>query len=208
MSSSIPRCPVILDGSNYLEWVPHMRVHMRGLRLWDIVTGALPCPLQPIAPVELMIPADASEEDKKKLQEDYEEELASFDAQSRAITAWADEDARACSILTASVIQRISNEIVAFPTSHHMWLALQQKYESSSQAVFLEAIQREQALCQGDSSVEDFFDQLSIVWHQIDSLRPQLSPATCTACQSQATHRELRRLYDFLVRLRPEFEPV
>jgi hypothetical protein len=40
---------------------------------------------------------------------------------------------------------------------------LHQKYESTGQSTYLTAIRQEQLLRQGDSTVEDFFDQLSVV---------------------------------------------
>jgi hypothetical protein len=47
---SIPRCPVLSDGVNYSHWAQHMHLHMRGQRLWDILSGELPCPPCPNAP--------------------------------------------------------------------------------------------------------------------------------------------------------------
>jgi hypothetical protein len=43
---------------------------------------------------------------------------------------------------------------------------------------------------------------------QLDTLGPQLSPATCQSCRDQTAALELRRTYDFLTRLRDEFEPL
>jgi hypothetical protein len=55
--------------------------------------------------------------------------------------------------------------------------------------------------------VEDFFDQLSVVWRQLNTLGPQLSPATCPSYRDQTAALELRWTYDFRTRLRDEFEP-
>jgi hypothetical protein len=52
-----------------------------------------------------------------------------------------------------------------------------------------------------------FFDQLSVVWRQLDTLDPQLSLATCKSCRDQTATLELRQTYDFLTWLRDEFEP-
>jgi hypothetical protein len=89
-----------------------------------------------------------------------------------------------------------------------MWSFLHQKYESTGQSTYLAAIHQEQLLRQGDSTVEDFYDQLSIVWHQLDTLGPQLSPPTCPYCRDQTAALELYRTYYFLTRLRDEFEPL
>jgi transposase InsO family protein len=41
---------VLFNGTNYRDWVPRMRLHMRGLRLWDFLTGELSCPPSPSIP--------------------------------------------------------------------------------------------------------------------------------------------------------------
>jgi hypothetical protein len=82
------------------------------------------------------------------------------------------------------------------------------KNESIGQFIYLTAIHQEQLLWQGDTLVDDFFDQLFVVWCQLDTLGPQLSPATRQSCRDQTTALELRRTYDFLTLLRDEFESL
>jgi hypothetical protein len=48
---AVPRCPLTFDGTNYADFAAHMRVHMRGLRLWGVLCGEVPCPPRPLAPV-------------------------------------------------------------------------------------------------------------------------------------------------------------
>jgi hypothetical protein len=63
MSSSssyfaIPCCPVIFDGANYPDFAAFMRVHIRGLRLWGVLSGevsCLPYPTAPVAPTPPML---------------------------------------------------------------------------------------------------------------------------------------------------------
>lgn len=80
MSSSggyvaVPRCPVTFDGTNYAEFVAFMRIHMRGIRLWGVLSGEVPCPPTPVAPVAPTPPtlpvltADASEADKSSVDD-------------------------------------------------------------------------------------------------------------------------------------------
>jgi hypothetical protein len=95
-----------------------------------------------------------------------------------------------------------------FERTHQMWTFLHQKYESTNQSTYLAAIHQEQLLRQGDSTVEDFFDQVSVVWCQLDTLGPQLSPATCQSCRDQTAALELHQTYDFLTQLCDEFEPL
>jgi hypothetical protein len=45
---SIPRCPVIFYDTNYGEFVAFIRIHMRSLQLWSVLTGEISCPPRPI----------------------------------------------------------------------------------------------------------------------------------------------------------------
>jgi hypothetical protein len=103
---------------------------------------------------------------------------------------------------------RFSADIVELERSHQMWTFLRSRYEPTGQSTFLAAIRQEQLLHQGDDIVDVFFDQFSVVWCQIDTLSPQLSPATCQSCKDQKATLELRHMYDFLTRLHDKFEPL
>jgi hypothetical protein len=52
------------------------------------------------------------------------------------------------------------------------------------------------------------FDQLFVVWRQLDTLGPQLSRATYLSCRDQTAALKLHRTYDFLTRLCDEFKPL
>jgi hypothetical protein len=73
----------------------------------------------------------------------------------------------------------LAADIMEFERTHQMWSFIHQKYESVGQSTYLAAIRQEQLLQQGDTTVDDFFNQLSVVWCQLDTLGPQLSPTTC-----------------------------
>jgi hypothetical protein len=144
--------------------------------------------------------------EKEWLLADYKDRLASYESQFHTYMTWLDEDARAGSVLTASMENHFAADIMDFERTHQMWSFLRQKYESTGQSTYLVVIHQEQLLRQGDSTVKDLFDQLSIVWRQLDTLGPQLSPATYPSCRDQTTTLELCRTYDFLTRLHDEFE--
>jgi hypothetical protein len=63
-------------------------------------------------------------------------------------------------------------DIVEFERTHQMWSFLHQKYKSTEQSTYLAAIHQERLLRQGDTTVDDFFDQLSIIWRRHDTLAP------------------------------------
>jgi hypothetical protein len=170
--------------------------------------GELPCPSSTLAPAQPVISKKTTAAEKERLLADYEDRLASYESQFHAYRTWLDEDAHASSVLTTSMKDHFADDIMDFERTHQMRFFLCQKYESTDQSTYLAAIRQEQLLRQSDSTVEDFFDQLSVVWHQLDTLGPQLSPATCQSCGDQTTALELHRAYDFLTRPRDVFEPL
>jgi hypothetical protein len=202
------RCSVLFNGTNYRDWVPRMRLYMRGLRLWDFLTGELPYPPSPSTSAQPVISEKTTAAEKERLLADYEDRLTSYESQFHAYRTWLDEDARAGSVLTTSMEDRFVADIMDFERTHQMWAFLRQKYESTDQSTYLAAIRQEQFLRQGDSTVEDIFYQLSVVWRQLDTLDPQLSPATYQPRRDQIAALELHRTYDFLTLLRDEFEPL
>jgi hypothetical protein len=103
---------------------------------------------------------------------------------------------------------QFSANIVKFEQTRQMWTFLHSRYEPTRQSTFLAAICQEQLLHQGNDTVDTFFDQLSAIWCQIDTLGPQLSPTTYQSYKDQKAAFELRHMYDFLTRLRDEFEPL
>jgi len=230
MSSSgyvaVPRCSVIFDGTNYAEFVGFMRIHMRGLLLWGVLSGEVPCPPCPVAPVAPTPPvppvlaADASQADRDtaKALDDaavdaYDQQVSAYsDALSvyrddlSAYTQWCNDDARAAAVLTASVLPQFASEFMGLGPVAAMWSYLCQRYQPSGDALYLSVVRQEHALQQGDSSVDEFYSQSSAIWRQLDSLRTVVC-GTCRCYQTVRSDLEFHRLHEFLSRLRPEFEP-
>jgi hypothetical protein len=57
-----------------------MRLHMHGLRLWNFLTGELPCPPSPLAPAQPMISEKTTAAKKEKLIADYDDHLALYES--------------------------------------------------------------------------------------------------------------------------------
>jgi hypothetical protein len=152
------RCPVLFNNTNYRDWVSRMCLHMRGLHLWDFLTGELPCPPSPLAPAQPVISEKTTATEKERLLADYEDRLASYESQFHSYRTWLDEDARAGLVLTASMEDRFAADIIDFEWTHQIWSFLHQKYEPIGQSTCLVAIRQEQLLRRGESTVEDFFD--------------------------------------------------
>ncbi|SPT16784.1 unnamed protein product [Triticum aestivum] len=196
---AIPRCPVI-DGANYAEFVAFMRIHMRGIRLWGVLSGEVPCPLRrvpPVAPTPPPTPpaidADASDADRAAAtvvaddaaaaydQEvlDYSNALSVYRDDLAAYTQWCDDDARAATVLTSSVLPQFASEFIGLGTVFEMWTHLRQRYQPSGDALYLSVL---------------------------DSLRTTVC-GTCPCCQTVRSDLEFQRVYEFLSWLRGEFEP-
>jgi hypothetical protein len=75
------RCPVLFNRTNYRDRVPRMRLHMRSLRLWEFITGELPCLSSPAHPGILEKTTVA---EKELLLVDYDDRLTSYESQFRA----------------------------------------------------------------------------------------------------------------------------
>jgi uncharacterized protein (DUF1015 family) len=94
---------------------------MCGIHLWDFLTGELPCPPSPSAPAQPVILEKTTAAEKVRLLADYEDRLASYKSQFHAYRTWLDDDARAGSVLTASMEDRFTADIMDFERTHQMW---------------------------------------------------------------------------------------
>jgi hypothetical protein len=68
------RCLVLFNDTNYCDWVPRMR----GLRLWEFLTGELLCLPSPTTPTQLVIPKQTIDDTKEKLLANYDDHLSGF----------------------------------------------------------------------------------------------------------------------------------
>ena len=125
---------------------------------------------------------------------------------SVAYTMWIDEDARAAAVLSSSVLPQFASEFMGLGTVSEMWTHLRQRYQPSGDDLYLSVVRQEHALQQGDSTIDEFYTQSSAIWRQLDSLRTAVC-GTCPCCQIVRSDLEFQRVYEFLSRLRQEFEP-
>jgi hypothetical protein len=91
----------------------------------------LPCSPHPSTPPEPVISENTTTADKEKVLTDYEDHLASYESQFHAYKTWLDEDARAGSVLTASMEDHFATDIMQFGLTHQIWSFFRQKYEST-----------------------------------------------------------------------------
>jgi hypothetical protein len=231
MSSSsgyvaIPCCPVIFYGENYPDFAAFMRVHMRSLRLWGVLSGEVscpPCPTPPLAPIPPTPPAlgdGATQAEKDAAESAGRSAVAAYDLQFQqyssaretyqldltAYTQWMDEDARATAVLTSSVLPQFASEFMGLPTVADMWAHLRQRYQPFGDALYLSMVRQEHTLQQGESTIDEFYTQSAAIWRQLDSLCTAVF-GTCPCCRTVRSDLEFQCVYEFLSRLRKEFEP-
>jgi hypothetical protein len=78
---------MIFDGANYPDFATFMRIHMRGLRLWGVLSGEAscpPCPTAPLAPIPSMpsvLRDDATQADKDAAESADRSAVATYDLQ-------------------------------------------------------------------------------------------------------------------------------
>uniref|UniRef100_A0ACD5YYN5 Uncharacterized protein n=1 Tax=Avena sativa TaxID=4498 RepID=A0ACD5YYN5_AVESA len=201
-------------------------VHMRGLRLWGVLSGEVscpPCPIVPVVPTLSPPPAvavDASQTVKdaaKKAEDDaaatyarqtqeYSDALAVYRLDLTAYTQWIDDDARAAAVLTSSVLPQFASEFMSLGTVAAMWAHLRQRYQPSGDVLYLSVVRQEHELKQGDSTIDQFYTQSAAIWRQLDSLRTTVC-GTFPCCETVRSDVEFHRAFEFLSRLRKEFEP-
>jgi hypothetical protein len=138
--AQVLRCLVLFNGTNYCDWVPHMWLHMRDLRLWEFLGGELPCPPLPIRPVQPVIPTGTSEADQKKPQE-YDD-IASYMSHFWAYQTLLDEGARAGAVLVASVDLCLAAD-VRLDHASQMWPLLRQRYDPFGQSTYITILHQE-----------------------------------------------------------------
>uniref|UniRef100_A0ACD5ZXF1 Uncharacterized protein n=1 Tax=Avena sativa TaxID=4498 RepID=A0ACD5ZXF1_AVESA len=181
-----------------------------------------PCPpahVAPLSPTPIVLGADASQEAKDTAQsaddsavvaydlkfKQYSSDLEAYHHDLTAYTQWVDEDARAAAVLTSSVLPQYAAEFMSLPTVAAQWAHLRQRYQPSGDALYLSVVRQEHALQQGDSIIDEFYTQSAAIWRQLDSLRTAVC-GTCSCCQIVRSDLEFHRIYEFLSRLRQEFE--
>ena len=113
---------------------------MHGLRLWEFLTGDIPCPPPLVVPVRPTIPDNAADAVRTKLLDDYDASMESYASQFAAYRTWLDEDARAGAVLAASMEEHLYADIVGFDHAHQMWAFLRERYEPTGHSTYIAAL--------------------------------------------------------------------
>ena len=197
---------VVLDGNNYIPWRLTVKRILDGLRVLNHVDGTATAPVAPYL-------SDVSSSSLEASDGSSSLSPIVLEAFEKKLEKWAADDSTAKMVVCQTVTLEIRSEIADLPTAREMWVYLKSRYCGSSQAQLYTLYQSLSSLQQGEDTVDQFYSRFCGLWRQIDALTPPYCTAhaaqllTCTqSCSSRRRHDETRRVYEFIMRLRPEFE--
>jgi hypothetical protein len=190
-----------LDGTNYGRWALLARVTLRACGLWGHITGENACPPAPVPPPQPQ--ANAAKEVVDAANKAFKDYQSAMDA----CRQWDADDARAMFFLIHSVEADITH--LQPESAQQIWAHLKQRYHLVVDTVHYSTLQQLQALKQDDDTVEAFFYRFMHLWSKLSSLLPLPDVCHgCACCVKRHQHDDKRCLFEFLIRLRPEFEPA
>jgi hypothetical protein len=172
---------VTLNGRNYFVWSQSMRSFIKGRKLWFYVTG------------EMKKPVKGSSKDENA----FRIRLIEWDSNNHQILTW----------LRNTSIPSISNLLGNFDDARIAWDMLAKRYSSShgTQGYQL-SIEQYQIRQDPGQSINDFFARFQFIWDQLDLSDPPWD--TPNDAMKYATRRDQMRLYQFLMALHEDYEPV
>eukprot|EP00261_Vitis_vinifera_P032956 XP_019074199.1 PREDICTED: uncharacterized protein LOC109122214 [Vitis vinifera] len=172
----------VLKGTkNYLSWSQAMRSFLKSRMLWHYCTGAMTIPVK-----------GASEEDAVFLSR-----MIEWDSHNHMILTW----------IRNTSIPSISNLLGSFDDAKSAWDMLTKRYSTTHGSMKYQlVVELHQLRQEPGQSINDYYDQLRFIWDQIDLSDPTWG---CSKdAQQYASIRDEFRLYEFLMSLHKDFEPI
>ncbi|CAO2205566.1 unnamed protein product [Urochloa humidicola] len=178
LSFGSPVLDVKLDGSNYREWAFSLKMLLKYGGSASHLTDGPP---------------------------------VATDSNAKDVQAWHLADDRVMAIICMSTDLSIRSCLEDHKTAKEMWTYLQSRYQQSSSALRYSLRQNLQHLQQQDMSIEEYYVAFNKLSSQIDSMVPK-PPSLCTTCTPAWTARETYdqqdTMFDFVMGLRSDFEPI
>ncbi|CAO1941965.1 unnamed protein product [Urochloa humidicola] len=178
VSFGSPVLDVKLDGSNYREWAFSLKMMLKYGGSASHLTDAPP---------------------------------AATSSNGQEVQAWRLADDRVMAIICMSTDLSIRSCLEDHKTAKEMWEYLQGRYQQSSSALRYSLRQNLHHLQQQDMSIEEYYIAFNKISSQIDSMIPKPS-CLCTTCTSawvaREKHDQQDTMFDFVMGLRSDFEPI
>uniref|UniRef100_A0A2N9EHH2 Retrovirus-related Pol polyprotein from transposon TNT 1-94-like beta-barrel domain-containing protein n=1 Tax=Fagus sylvatica TaxID=28930 RepID=A0A2N9EHH2_FAGSY len=160
---------------------PGSFLFIKGRKLWFYVTG------------EMKKPVQGSSEDENA----FRIRLIEWDSNNHQILTW----------LRNTSIPSISNLLGNFDDARTAWDMLAKRYSSShGTREYQLSIEQYQIRQDPGQSINDFFARFQFIWDQLDLSDPPWD--TPNDAMKYATRRDQMRLYQFLMALHDDYEPV
>ncbi|WJZ96954.1 hypothetical protein VitviT2T_015594 [Vitis vinifera] len=158
-----------------------MRSFLKSRMLWHYCTGAMTIPVK-----------GASEEDVVFLSR-----MIDWDSHNHMILTW----------IRNTSIPSISNLLGSFDDAKSAWDMLTKRYSTTHGSMKYQlVVELHQLRQEPGQSINDYYDQLRFIWDQIDLSDPTWG---CSKdAQQYASIRNEFRLYEFLLSLHKDFEPI
>ena len=158
-----------------------MRNFLKGRMLWHYCTGAITVPVK-----------GANEEDAAFLGR-----MIEWDSHNHMILTW----------IRNTSIPSISNLLGSFDDAKSAWDMLAKRYSTTHGSMKYQlVVELHQLRQESEQSINDYYEQLCFIWDQIDL--SDLAWACSKDAQQYASIRDEFRLYEFLMSLHKDFEPI
>ncbi|WKA03342.1 hypothetical protein VitviT2T_021457 [Vitis vinifera] len=158
-----------------------MRSFLKSRMLWHYCTGTITIPVK-----------GASEEDAIFLSR-----MIEWDSHNHMILTW----------IRNTSIPSISNLLGSFDDAKSAWDMLTKRYSTTHGSMKYQlVVELHQLRQEPGQSINDYYDQLRFIWDQIDLSDPTW--ACSKDAQQYASIRDEFRLYEFLMSLHKDFEPI
>ncbi|WKA12737.1 hypothetical protein VitviT2T_030094 [Vitis vinifera] len=158
-----------------------MHSFLKSRMFWHYCTGAMSIPVK-----------GASEEDVAFLSR-----MIEWDSHNHMILTW----------IRNTSIPSISNILGSFEDAKSAWDMLTKRYSTTHGSMKYQlVVELHQLRQEPGQSINDYYDQLRFIWDQIDLSDPTW--ACSKDAQQYASIRDEFRLYEFLMSLHKDFEPI
>lgn len=166
-SFAIPLLSIRFDETYFQEWGVHLRIHLNDRRLLGHLSSEHPCLSRPTSLVLSALSVGVDQAAQEVATAALEEALELYQSEMHAYERWQDVEAHATAILVGSLPVVIFMDMVELPTTQLMFGA---HYQLMSDAMYLSIVHQARSLQQLNATVDDFYQQLYKLWHQLDSL--------------------------------------
>eukprot|EP00268_Persea_americana_P025756 TRINITY_DN25109_c1_g1_i1.p1 TRINITY_DN25109_c1_g1~~TRINITY_DN25109_c1_g1_i1.p1 ORF type:complete len:194 (+),score=28.25 TRINITY_DN25109_c1_g1_i1:528-1109(+) len=174
--------PVKMNGTNCMTWSFHLKNFVEGKGMLGYLDGTVPKPL-----------VDSSS-------------IASRTADEKAVATWNQNNAKVVTWILNSVDPSLSMSLQAFTKASDMWNPMKKLYHQTNKARKFHLDTELVKYCQGDKTAQEYYNGFLALWTERDQM-PLYSVSSEFLPQALKLKEELH-ISQFLMNLRPEFEPV